>query len=237
MSRSNANRIGILMLDTHFPRIYGDLGNADTWPFQVIYKVVKGVTASDAVSADGIANLHLFIQGALELESLGVAGITTSCGFLSLAQQRIASHLSVPFAASSLMQIPMLETLLAPEKRAGILTIDSRSLTHSHLLAAGAAIDTPIAGTEHGKAFTKAILSDSPNLDINACRHDNVEAAQRLVERHPDVGAIVLECTNMVPYAEDIKRATGLPIFSIYTLVNWLFSGLVLRKFQQVDAN
>jgi hypothetical protein len=225
------------MLDTHFPRIYGDLGNADTWPFQVIYKIVHGATASDAVSTKGIADINPFIQGALELESQGVVGITTSCGFLSLAQQQIANRLSVPFVASSLMQIPMLDMLLAPEKRAGVLTIDSRSLTRSHLVAAGAAIDTPVAGTENGKVFTDAILSDLPELDVKACRDDNVEAAQQLVEQHPSVGAIVLECTNMVPYAADIKQTTGLPVFSIYTLVNWLFSGLVPKKFQQADAN
>ena len=41
-----------------------------------------------------------------------------------------------------------------------------------------------------------------------------------------NVGAIVLECTNMAPYADDIRRATGLPVFSILTLINWFQASL-----------
>lgn len=35
--------IGVLMLDSVFPRICGDIGNAKTWDFPVLYKKVEGV--------------------------------------------------------------------------------------------------------------------------------------------------------------------------------------------------
>ena len=41
--------VGILMLDTFFPRIPGDMGNATTWPFPVLYRVVKGASPERVV--------------------------------------------------------------------------------------------------------------------------------------------------------------------------------------------
>lgn len=234
MSESEGASIGILMLDTRFPRIYGDLGNSATWPFDVHFEVVRGATAGDVVSSNGLPALQPFITAAKTLECRGVAGITTSCGFLSLAQKTIATAVNIPFVASSLMQIPLLDAMLAPGKRAGILTIDSRALTSNHLYAAGASIDTPIVGTENGSEFTQAILSDAETMDIEKCRIDNMQAALMLIEKHPAVGAIVLECTNMVPYALDIREVTGLPVFSIYSFVSWFHSGLAPRGFTKV---
>ena len=58
-----------------------------------------------------------------------------------------------------------------------------------------------------------------------------VQAAQRLVEAHADVGAILLECTNMVPYAPDIAAATGRPVHSIHSYLNWFHAGLQPPRF------
>ena len=68
-------------------------------------------------------------------------------------------------------------------------------------------------------------------LDVEAARSDNVEAALALKEANPDLGAIVLECTNMVPYAADIRAATGLPVFSILNFVSWFQASLVPPRF------
>jgi Asp/Glu/hydantoin racemase len=223
--------VGILMLETHFPRIPGDLGNAGSWPFPVLYRVVHGATALNAITQDSTELLQPFIDAARELIAMGADGITTSCGFLSLLQNELKAAIGVPVAASSLMQIPLIQALLPPGKRAGVLTIDSRSLSPAHLVAAGAAADTPVAGTEHGSEFSRVILNDEIDMDIAQCRRDNVQAARQLLRQHPEVGAIVLECTNMVPYADDIQAATGLPVFSIHTFVSWFQSGLVPRRF------
>lgn len=223
--------IGILMLETRFPRIPGDLGYAGTWDYPVHYRVVHGATASKAVTQDPIELLQPFIDAGKELVAMGVDGVTTSCGFLSPLQKQLSAAIGVPVAASSLMQVAWIDQLLPPGQRTGILTIDSTSLTDVHLSAAGAALDTPIGGTQHGKEFTRAILGDETTLDIEQCRIDNINAAKALVEDHPEVAAIVLECTNMVPYAADIQAHTERPVYSIYTLINWFQSGLAARHF------
>lgn len=223
--------VGVIMLDTRFPRFVGDIGSQDTWPFDVVFEVVRGARASDVVNSTGEQKLQPFIDAAIKLQSKGVSGITTSCGFLSMVQADIAEHLHIPFVASSLIQVPWVQSTLPPGKRVGILTIDSNALTALHLQAAGIDTDIPVAGVQHGLEFTQAILNDRLAMSKNQCEHDNVEAALQFVSAHPDLGAIVLECTNMAPYASAIQRATGLPVFSIYTLICWLQSGLLSRQF------
>ncbi|MEP5090603.1 MAG: aspartate/glutamate racemase family protein, partial [Paracoccaceae bacterium] len=125
----------------------------------------------------------------------------------------------------------MINATLPPGKRVGILTISAKTLTEAHLAAAGAPLDTPIAGTDPEGEFSSKILGDAPGIDFARCRLDMQNAARALVEAHPDLGAIVLECTNMVPYANDVRRLTGLPVYSGYTLATWFQSGLLPRSF------
>jgi len=79
---------------------------------------------------------------------------------------------------------------------------------------------------ETEKEFTRVMLDDELELDVDAARDEHVRVARRLVSEHPDVGAIVLECTNMPPYAADIQRETGLVVFDIVSLVNMVHAGL-----------
>ena len=44
-------------------------------------------------------------------------------------------------------------------------------------------------------------------------------------------GAILLECTNMVPYAAEIRAKFNLPVYSIYSFVQWFQAGLMPRAF------
>lgn len=226
-------QIGILMLESRFPRILGDVGNAQSWPFPVHYKVVRGASPDRVVRRHGEGLLGAFIAAAQELEGDGVDGITTTCGFLSLFQPTLAAAVSVPVITSSLMQVAQVNSLLAPGRRAGILTISAASLTREHLARAGVPEDTPIGSTEGGRSFTRAILNDEVELDVAAARADNIEAANALKASNPELGAIVLECTNMAPYAADIRAATDLPVFSILTLINWFQASLSPSRFLQ----
>ena len=223
--------VGILMLDARFPRIPGDMGNALTWPFPVHYRIVRDASPERVVRRKAEGLLDAFIAAGRELVSDGADGITTNCGFLSLFQEEISEALDVPVATSSLMQVPMVEKLLPPGKRAGILTISASTLTEQHLTSAGVAPDTPVGTTEGGREFTRVILGNELELDVDAARQDNVDAALRLRADHSQLGAIVLECTNMIPYAADIRAATGLPVFSMLGFVSWFQAGLEPRGF------
>jgi Asp/Glu/hydantoin racemase len=228
--------VGILMLETQFPRIHGDMGNAATWDFPVQYRVVDGATPERVVRGNPAELTDRFIAAGRDLVRAGCDGITTTCGFLSLIQEDVRSALGVPVATSSLMQVPMVQALLPAGKRCGVITISATSLGVEHLMAAGAPADTPIVGTQDGRCMTRQILADRPEMDFAACRLDMIDAGKAMMRQHSDVGAIVLECTNMAPYARDLRKVTGLPVYSIYSFISWFQSGLQPRRFD-LDLN
>ena len=219
-------RLGILMLEARFPRIPGDMGNASTFPFPVLYKVVGGASPDRVVRRRAEGLLDAFLVAAKELVALGADAITTNCGFLSLYQAELAAHVQVPVATSSLMQARMIQATLPPGKRVGILTISAASLTREHLDKADVPEGTPVIGTDQGSEFTRAILGDEERLDVAAAERDILEAGAELVARHPEVGAVVLECTNMAPYARALSERVGLPVYDIVSFMTWFHAGL-----------
>jgi aspartate/glutamate racemase len=213
--------IGILMLDTQFPRIPGDMGNASTFSFPVLYHRVRGASPDRVVRQGQRELLPAFIEGARTLEREGVRAVTTNCGFLAKFQSEVAASVSIPVFTSSLMLVPLVHRMLPPGRAVGIMTVDASSLRPEHYTGAGIAKDilTVVAGMETEKEFTRVMLDNELELDIEAARQEHLTVARRLVEAHPEIGAIVLECTNMPPYRADIQAATGLPVFDITTLV------------------
>ncbi|MCV9936471.1 aspartate/glutamate racemase family protein [Boseaceae bacterium BT-24-1] len=224
--------LGVLMLEARFPRILGDMGNAATWPFPVLYRVVSGASPERVVLKGAAGLLPDFIAAAQELVRLGAEAITTNCGFLSLFQRELAAAIGVPVATSSLMQVPWVQATLPPGKRVGLVTVSAATLTPQHLTAVGVPADTPVTGTENGREFFRVLIkAEKEEMDIDLAEQDVVEAALRLVETHPEVGAIVLECTNMPPYAAAVQAATGLPVHDIYSMITWFHAGLRPRTF------
>jgi len=213
--------VGILMLDTRFPRIPGDMGNASTFPFPVLYHRVRGASPDRVVRQGQQELLPAFIEGARALEREGVRAVTTNCGFLAKFQSEVAASVSIPVFTSSLMLVPLVHRMLPPRKAVGIMTVDASSLRPEHYTGAGITKDIPIvvAGMETEKEFTRVMLDNELELDVEAARQEHLTVARCLVEAHPEIGAIVLECTNMPPYRADIQAATGLPVFDITTLV------------------
>jgi Asp/Glu/hydantoin racemase len=220
--------VGILMLDTKFPRIAGDMGNASTFPFPVRYHRVTGASPERVVrgGADGL--LPAFVEGARALEREGVGAITTNCGFLGKFQRELAASVKIPVFTSSLLLIPLVHRMLPPGRRVGVMTVNAATLTREHLEGAGIGPDVPlaIAGMEGEKEFTRVMLGDELELDVDLAREEHVRVARRLVNEHPDLGAIVLECTNMPPYSADIQRATGVPVFDVLSLVHLVHDAL-----------
>ncbi len=223
--------VGILMLDTQIPRIPGDVGNATTWPFPVHYKIVRGASPERVVLQHSEGLRDTFIEAAQELVVDGVDGITTTCGFLSLMQSDLKAAVPVPVAASSLMQAPLIAATLPQGTHVSILTISGSSLTPAHLEAANVAPDTPVEGLPPDCEFAAKIIGNDTSMDINQCREDLLRAGRMVMEKHPKTGAIVLECTNMVPYAADMQRTLGVPVYSIYSFILWFQAGLLPRQF------
>jgi Asp/Glu/hydantoin racemase len=220
--------VGILMLDTRFPRIHGDMGNATTFPFPVRYHRVAGADPDLVVRRGAEGMLPAFVAGAQALEREGVGAITTNCGFLITYQAELARAVRIPVFTSSLLLVPLVHRTLPAGQRVGIMTVNAGTLTAAHLRGAGIGADVPLAvvGMETEKEFTRALLDNELELDVDLAREEHIRVARRLVADHPDVGAIVLECTNMPPYTADIQRETGRPVFDVLSLVTMYHTSL-----------
>lgn len=226
--------IGILMLETTFPRIPGDIGNPKTFPFPVRFQIVHGASPQRVVIDADAGLIEDFIDAGRALVAKGVQAITTSCGFLALFHRQLADALPVPVFTSSLLQVHMAHAVIRRDQKIGIITARRPSLTDAHL--AGVDIGKyplAIVGMEDAQEFSAVFIDGAPTLDVSKCRREMQLAAKHLVEKHPDVGAIVLECTNMPPYAHTIRRVTGLPVFDAVTMVNHAYSVLTTTGYDQ----
>ncbi len=210
------NALGVLMLDTRFPRVVGDIGNPASFDFPVRYRVVRGASPRRVVREPDPTLLRPFIDAGRALVDEGATAITTSCGFLVRFQRELQAALPVPVWTSSLL-------LLADLENAGVVTVDAAALGADHLCAAGAPADTPIEGLAPGCAFQRSLLNDEATLDTADARDATVAAARRLIARHPGLSTIVLECTNMPPYADAVRAATGRTVHDITTLLRQRF--------------
>ena len=226
--------IGILMLDSKFERFNGDIGNAQTWPFPVQYKIVRGAVPNKIV--DTLNNRHLFqlfTDAADELIEEGVEGITTTCGFLALYQRELAAHCGVPVATSALLQVPMVARVLPKGKRPAILTFSAELLTMQHLTAVGIDPDTPVVGLPPTSEFQRSIREGDNSVPFEVLKNEVLHTAERIVKDDSSVGAIVCECTNITPYSHEINRRLGVPVFDMVTLVHWFHRALRPQRFPQ----
>ena len=205
--------VGIIMLDTAFPRPLGDIGHPDSFSGPVIYRKVDNASAQQAVRGDADALLAPFIEAGQGLVADGAVVIGTSCGFLSLFQDQMQAVLPVPVVTSALTMVPRLGD------GTGILTIDAEALSERHLSAVGIDGPVPIIGLSKSGELATAIFEDRPTFDMAKVEAEMIAAAQSLVRENHGLKALVFECTNMGPYRAAVSKATGLPVFTVIDAV------------------
>lgn len=219
--------LGILMLDTRFPRIVGDVGNAASYDFPVIFRTLQGIGPSDAVAAhpDRPRVLAALRADAEALAAQGAVALGTSCGFLALYQDDLAALSPVPVATSALLHLRSLGG-----RRAGVLTASAGNLTPAHFRAVGAPEDTPVVGLPEDGSFAATFLRNGLTLDREAVEREVVAAGRELVAAHPDVDVVVLECTNLPPYRNALERELGLPVLDVLDLLKGLHAEVSARR-------
>jgi hypothetical protein len=200
--------LGILRLDTRFPRPIGDVGNPSTFEragIPVCMHVVQGASAQRVVGggegADDASLLGAFVEGARTLRRAGAALIGTSCGFLARYQAHLQSAVpDVPVLTSSLL-------LCRHAREPGIVTFDAQTLGAAELRGAQVPPGTPIVGLEAGCELHRRVLEDDTILDTVVAERNVVAAATQL------------ECTNMPPYRAAVAAATGRVVHDAQTML------------------
>ncbi len=222
--------LGLLVLDTAFPRIAGDVGAPATFAFPVRHAVVPGAGVDGVVHAADRALLPRFVAAAHALQEEGCIAIATTCGFLAAWQDELAAALDVPILTSALLQWPLVQRTLPRARRAGIVTYSAAALAPAVLRAAGVPEGTPVEGVEPRGYFARTIRNGAATVDPMRMCDDVLAAARRLAARHPDLGAIVLECANMPPYAEAVAHDLSLPVFDAVDLIGWFHAGIARAR-------
>jgi hypothetical protein len=229
--------LGILALDTGFPRIAGDVGAPETFDFPVRYATVEGSQVDDVVHRASDVLFPNFVRAAKVLVEQGCIGITTTCGFLVRWQDELADQLDVPVLTSALLMLPLVRRCLPRHRKVGILTYSAAALSPKLLETAGADAFTPVEGVDPSGYFGHTIRHGAAHLDAARMSADVVDAGRRLVSAHKDLGAIVLECANMPPYRDAVVAATELPVFDAAQLVTWFYHGIAgaTRRYARHD--
>jgi Asp/Glu/hydantoin racemase len=164
-----------------------------------------------------------FLQAGRDLVAKGVRAVVGGCGFMILFQRELAEELPVPVYSSSLMQLPLIAQSLPANSSIGVITASGSSLSprHMDIACAGLPIRYVIGGLENRPAFKAAVHDQVGTLDFEAVQSDVVAEALVLQQANSDLRAILLECTDLPPYADAVAQATGLPVYDITTLINW----------------
>ncbi len=232
--QSFGHSIGILLIDCDAPFIVGDVGNALSYSYPVLYKPIKGLKFEQLYSHD-TKMIEATIQGARELEEEGVLAITADCGYLIQFQEQLSKNVNVPTFLSSLLQLPFMLKMLKRDECVGVLCASGNALNHDLLRMAGVAqsdFDRVITyGLDKKPHFYDTVVVENRYLDSEKMEQEVVEAALELTRANPKIKSILLECSMLPPYSLSVQKATQLPVFDFLTMIDYVHSSLTKRKF------
>ena len=216
--------VGILIFQPWYHCIptVGHVSYAKTYDFPVRLKFVKdpfdSVGFHESSPEQKGWNLSAWIRGVQELEEEGVRAIVCGCGLTGMIQKELSRAVEIPVYTSTLLFVPEIHRTLAGGGRVGILTVSQDQLTaHQGAIFAGCDIDDSIplaiAGMNESEDADIWLTQVTPQFDRDKVQAAVVNTALRLKQDYPDLGAIILECTEMPPYSQAIRNATGLAVF------------------------
>lgn len=227
--------VGIIYIeDVWYPYMPGNVVNGYTYDFPVRLKAVKDLTVDKLLFNSGDYLYDSILEACRELEQEGVRAISGACGFFGNFQSRLAQDCNVPVAVSSLVQLPWVSALIRSRQKIGVLTASADSISEHLFESCGVGRELQdrlvIKGLRDEKEFS-CIVEGRGDFDNGIVRQEVVSKAEELVRENPDVGAILLECSDMPPYAYAVQAATGLPVFDFITLIKWLHSGVCQKPY------
>lgn len=225
--------IGIVVLDLRYPLFPGNVANASTFNFPVMYKVLKG-TGLEILDADPKIG-DMVIEAGKELEEQGCRAIVGSCGYFGFYQRRASQIFQAATFMSSLCQVPQILTSLKPSEKLGIICASADSLNNDILEQCGASDPARIkvAGAQDLPEFQN-LTNCTCQLDSAVLEEQMVGLAREFVAANPDLGAILLECSDMPPYAWAIQNAIRKPVYDFITMINWIQSAVVRQPFHGI---
>lgn len=216
---------GLLQLE----QMPGNSTNPVSYPFPVKLVEVKGANVETVITRPSQELLADMIALAKDLAAhRGIRAITTSCGFNAVFQEALSSAVPVPVFTSALLQVPFVQQIIGRDRTVAVITANSSALSEDHLRACGITEDmnVKIFGLETAVEWKKIFDQPDQPFDIDAVGMEIEGLAAAAVRSNPDIGAIVLECTDLPPYAARIRRAVRLPVFDFSSMMGLMSTAL-----------
>jgi len=238
--RSNGNAaagghaVGILLLDYKGPFVPGDVGNASSYDYPVLFRTVPKATSKRVFAGDPELEAAV-IEAAKALEAEGVKGISSDCGYFVNYQEAVAKAVKVPVYLSSLLQLPFISACIGRDRPIGVICANSRSLGNRVLEMTGLGADREvlIQGMQDEPVFGSSVTGDCLALDPDVIEAEVVGVARRMLRERPEMGAILIECSMLPPYARAVQNATGLPVFDFLTMIDYHEKAAHRRSYEE----
>jgi hypothetical protein len=233
--------LGVILLDDVYPGFPGDVRNPSGYPFPIQYEVCTGIDIQQlVVEKDKSPCLEPILKAAHKLEWMGCRAIVAECGYFAYFQREVAAAVNIPAYMSSLIQVPLAQVAIGPEKVVGILMANANYLTEHHLISVGIlpGSNYVIGGAMEGgrciefdHLWTGGLRTDPPSAVYEKAEAEFVEVGVEFFRKHPKMGAMLLECTGMPPFARSLQRAVDIPVFSWGTLLDYAYASAVHRDY------
>jgi hypothetical protein len=214
--------VGILCLNTIHPLVRGNVQHAGSFNFPVLYDIVNDVTPAELMSGHKSA-LPPILKAVERLEHAGVKVIVGACGSFANYQKPAMAAAHVPVFMSILTQVPFLLSALPAAQMLGIIFASAKTFTHKVIQQCGITdIDRIVTIGADSLSTFAPILTQKTAFDSDALQVEITSLAEHTMREHPEIGAWLLQCSDLPPYAAAIQRATGLPVFDMCTLIEHL---------------
>lgn len=225
--------MGVLIADTGHELVLGNVQHAGSFGFPVLYHVVRGLSP-DALMRGDPSLTNPIRDGALALQALGVSAVVGACGSFANYQMEVAAALDIPLFLSILLEVPLLLRALAPSRKLGIVFARTSSFTdrirencgiveHNRLVA---------LGMDASPAFLP-VLRAAGSIDSTALRHATLDVVRSGLRAEPRIGAWLLQCSDLPPYAAAIREATGLAVFDMIGMIRRIHEAIATAGFTE----
>jgi hypothetical protein len=223
--------LGVIRLDWSYYPVPGDVGSPDSFEYPVVYRAVPGLTFEVCQSGTLTPDLEAeFIKAIRWLDhERGVTVISADCGFFMWFQKLARKHTSKPVVMSSLALVPSIQCAL--HGKLAIFTANSKSLAPMHDTVkdeCGVEWNEDryvVVGCEDVPGFEAVAHGDF--MDAGKVTPGVVAKAKAVLAEHPTIHAFLFECTQLPPFSDDVRAATGLPVWDIVNSCDFFMHGFV----------
>jgi hypothetical protein len=228
--KRDAVSLGVIRLDYDYPPAPGDIDCPDSFGYDVLYRVVPGLTFKMCQSGKMTPTVEKEFKEAIDwMELKGVTGITGDCGFMMYFQKLARMNTKKPVFMSSLAQLPAVTCAFNKNELVAVFTANGKSLhPMRNLIKDECGVDPDekryiFVGCEDVHGFEAVAAGDK--VDVKKVTPGMVQKAKKVLMDHPTIRAFLFECTELPPYSDAVRAATGLPVFDSITCCDFFISG------------